>query len=88
MVQLNVAPAAGFGRRGVVPTPVVEGSLLGAQRALAEAPRDAVNDLRNACLARLEPSAIAGVPQASDSSTTSPNPSSATLGTTETSAAR
>ena len=63
VVQLSASTAIGFGRRGVAPAPQPDPSLLGAQRALAEAPRDAVNDLRNACLARLEPSAIAGVPQ-------------------------
>ncbi len=62
MVQVNPTQGSGFGRRGMVPPPPSDDIQLGPQRALAEAPREAVNELRNACLSRLEPSAVAAVP--------------------------
>ena len=63
MVQLNASSAFGFGRRGVAAAPITESALVGAQRALADAPREAVHDLRTACLARLDPGAVAAIPQ-------------------------
>ncbi len=62
MVQVTTPTMAGFGRRGVAPPSPIDETPLGVQRTLAEAPREAVHELRNACLARLEPSAVAAVP--------------------------
>jgi pilus assembly protein CpaF len=61
MVQVTPAAGSGFGRRGMV-APPSDDMPAGPQRTVAEAPREAVNELRNACLARLEPSAVAAVP--------------------------
>jgi len=62
MVQVTPPSTGGFGRRGITPPPPIDETPLGVQRTLAEAPREAVHELRNACLARLEPSAVAAVP--------------------------
>ena len=62
MVQVTPPSTGGFGRRGIAPPPPIDETPLGVQRTLAEAPREAVHELRNACLSRLDPNAVATMP--------------------------